>query len=86
MHNVLKGRYAPHFWAGVVFAALVLPFAFAVYHALVTTETGAFMPVATIVYSVIGLIGGFFLRYVIVAGGTFMPIDVMGTPVPGQTK
>lgn len=86
MHNVLKGRYAPHFWVGVVFAALVLPFAFAVYHALLTGETGAFTLVTTIVYSVIGLIGGFSLRYVIVAGGTFMPIDVMGTPVPDQTN
>ena len=80
VHIVTKGMLAGHFWGGVVVAGLMVPFAFAIY--------GAYMPtikpilILTALFSIIGLVGGFMLRYVVIAGGTRTPLNVEGVLIP----
>lgn len=80
VHMVTKGMLAKYFWGGVVVAGLVVPFAFAIYGAYMSTAIPIL--VLTVLSSIIGLVGGFMLRYTIVAGGASMPLTVNGTLVP----
>lgn len=80
VHMVTKGMLARHFWGGMVAPGLVVPFAFAIYGAYMSAvET---ILVLAALSSIIGLVGGFMLRYVVVAGGASMPLNVNGILVP----
>ena len=75
------GRLAGAFWGGVVAAALVIPFISEAIKAYAAIGPVA-MLVLAVVSSVIGLVGGFMLRYVVVYGGTWIPLNVQGALVP----
>jgi len=76
-----RGRLAAPFWGGVVAAALVVPFVFEVCKAYVFIANPAALLVLTVVSSIIGLVGGFMLRYVVIYGGTRAPLSVEGVLV-----
>jgi len=83
-----RGRLAGAFWGGVVAAALVIPFILEALKAYATIGPVAILVLA-VVSSVIGLVGGFMLRYVIVYGGTRTLLNVQGTlvsPPPEEYK
>lgn len=78
VHMVTKGSLAAPFWGGVVAAGLVVPFAFEVYKTYLSTIDPVAVLALTAVASIIGLMGGFMLRYIVVAGGTSTPLNVEG--------
>ena len=67
--RILKGPVASSFWLGVVLCGLAIP--------LVTESTGQHGSVLAI-GSLLGLLGGLFLRFVILTGGIFSPITAAG--------
>jgi len=67
--QVLKGDAASMFWFGVVGCGLAIP--------LVIDATGLH-GAAAVLASVLGLIGGLCLRYVVLAGGAMYPIAAAG--------
>ncbi|MEW6366136.1 MAG: NrfD/PsrC family molybdoenzyme membrane anchor subunit [Acidobacteriota bacterium] len=71
---VLTGSVAPLFWAGVVVFGLFVPLAMEVLSAAALEGGGAVA--ATAVASVTGIIGGLFLRQVVLAGGIHAPLRV----------
>lgn len=79
---VLRGKLAAPFWGGVVAAGLVIPLVFEVYLAYLSPPSPATALVLTAVAGIIGLIGGFMLRYVVVVGGVSLPLNINGIPVP----
>ncbi len=83
-----RGRLAGAFWGGVVAAALVIPFILEALKAYATIGPVA-MLVLAVVSSVIGLVGGFMLRYVVVYGGTRTLLNIQGvlvSPPPDEYK
>jgi len=80
--TVVRGNLAVPFWGGVVAAALVVPFVFDVYITSLSTAGPAAVLVLTAVAGIIGLFGGFMLRYIVVAGGASISLNVNGIPVP----
>jgi formate-dependent nitrite reductase membrane component NrfD len=85
VHSVTRGNLAAHFWGGVVVAGLLIPFVFEIYKTYLLVSDPMAMFILVIVASVIGLIGGFMLRYVIIAGGISTPLNVKGVFVPRPT-
>jgi hypothetical protein len=75
------GRLAPAFWGGLVTVALVIPFILEAVKGYASISPAA-MPALAVTSSVIGLVGGFMLRHVIVYGGTRVPLNVRGVSVP----
>ncbi|MFC2171727.1 NrfD/PsrC family molybdoenzyme membrane anchor subunit [Acidobacteriota bacterium] len=76
---VLKGRLAAHFWLGVVVIGLFIPLlteAIALLAGL--GETAGAAIVIALIIAVPGLIGGLFLRYVVLAGGIRSPLKAAG--------
>ncbi|OHB74165.1 MAG: hypothetical protein A2Z34_03880 [Planctomycetes bacterium RBG_16_59_8] len=72
---MLKGAYAPLFWIGVVALGLIVPLTSAV------AEGASFLAVPTIMVaatSLCGLLGGFFLRYAVLACGVRAPLRAGG--------
>ncbi len=69
---VLAGSVAPLFWAGVVVCGLLIPLLFEVLGVYAFSGSGA--AAATIVAAVSGLIGGWCLRRVVLAGGVQAPL------------
>jgi len=68
--HVLSGPAATMFWMGVVICGLLIPL---VIDALGIHGTGA------AIASILGLIGGLCLRYVVLAGGAMYPMSAAGT-------
>jgi len=79
---VTQGNLAPHFWVGVVLAGLVVPFAVEMYLISLLAPATTAMLVLTLAAGIIGLIGGFMLRYLVIAGGASRALNVKGIPVP----
>jgi polysulfide reductase chain C len=78
--SLISGKLSPHFWGGVVTGALILPFiieALKIYAIL----DGLPLMIFALVGGIVGLIGGFMLRYVIIYGGTRIMLNVKGTMV-----
>jgi formate-dependent nitrite reductase membrane component NrfD len=85
--QVLKGEVSGMFWVGVVLCGLALPLLIDVFG-----HHGALAALA----SILGLIGGLCLRYVVLAGGAMYPITAAGftfrpvmrpkDPMPGIGK
>ena len=69
------------FWAGVVAAGLALPFALEVYLGCLAAAGPALTLALRALVVVTGLGGGFVLRYVVIAGGTGVPLSVNGVAV-----
>jgi len=83
-----RGRLAGAFWGGVVAAALVIPFILEALKAYATIGPVAILVLA-VVSSVIGLVGGFMLRYVVISGGTRTLLNIQGvlvSPPPEEYK
>lgn len=66
---VLRGAVAPLFWLGVVIVGLIVPLVLVILD--VTILGGTVAPIAA---SICALIGGLFLREVILAGGVHAPL------------
>lgn len=75
--TVTKGKLAGAFWGGVVIAALILPF---IVEALkyFAPMSQASLLVLALAGGIIGLAGGYMLRYVVVYGGTRVLLNVQG--------
>jgi len=80
-----RGKMAPAFWVGVVTVALVIPFILEAVKGYASIGPAAMLGL-TVASSVIGLAGGFMLRYVIVYGGTRVPLNVRGVAVPAPPE
>jgi formate-dependent nitrite reductase membrane component NrfD len=78
---VTRGHLAVTFWNGVVVAGLLIPLAFAIYYIYLPIANPVSVLVLAIVVSIIGLIGGFILKYIVVAGGTRTLLNVKGVLV-----
>jgi len=79
---VIRGSLAVPFWGGVVAVGLVVPFAFEVYKTYLSTIDPLALLTLTAVASILGLVGGFLLRYIVIAGGTRTPLNVEGVLIP----
>jgi formate-dependent nitrite reductase membrane component NrfD len=84
---LLTGSLAPVFWIGLVAAGLALPFTFDVMHTTLHQTTGAGKAAAiALAASIPGLLGGLFLRYIVVAGGMRVPLKAVGMMVSTSAK
>ena len=79
---VTRRSLAAGFWGGVVVAGLVIPFAFAIYSTYLSTVDPVAVLTVIAVASIIGLVGGFMLKYIVVAGGTRTHLNVEGVLIP----
>ncbi|MFC1910645.1 NrfD/PsrC family molybdoenzyme membrane anchor subunit [Chloroflexota bacterium] len=77
---LMKGKLARPFWAGVVVAGIIIPLIIEALKDFVIGGSFTLL-VLTLFGGIIGLIGGFMLRYVIVYGGTRTKLNVNGTLV-----
>ncbi len=78
--RVMRGELARGFWGGVVVAALILPLAIEALKTFILSRPASLLVLA-LLGGVIGLIGGYMLRHVVVYGGTRIPLNVQGHPV-----
>jgi len=74
---VTRGKLAGAFWVGVAGAALILPFIIEVVKAFFLLSLGSLLALA-VVGGIIGLIGGYMLRHVVVYGGKRVSLNVQG--------
>ena len=75
-----RGKLARAFWGGVVFAALIVPFVIEALKAFIPPGPALLLALA-LPGGIIGLIGGYMLRHVVVYGGTRIPLNVQGQRV-----
>jgi len=78
---LMTGSLAPYFWGGVVLIGLIIPF----FAEFIQYRTGSFFPMVLLGYS-LGILGGLFLRHVIVAAGIKAPLNVAGILVQTPSK
>jgi formate-dependent nitrite reductase membrane component NrfD len=78
--TLTHGKLAKAFWGGVVFAALIVPFVMEALKAFVRPSPTPLLVLA-LLGGIIGLIGGYMLRHVVVYGGTRIPLNVQGQVV-----
>jgi formate-dependent nitrite reductase membrane component NrfD len=69
---VLTGTVAPLFWFGVAIVGLLIPLVFELLGAFALEGAGA--GAAALVASICGLLGGLFLRQVVLSGGILAPL------------
>jgi polysulfide reductase chain C len=67
--RILKGPMATSFWLGVVVCGLLIP---------LILELSGGHGAGLIIGTLLGLLGGLFLRFTILAGGIFSPINAAG--------
>jgi len=75
-----EGKLAGAFWGGVIVAAVILPLVFEGLMAFALLAPVVLLVLA-LIGGIIGLIGGFTLRSVVVRGGTRLPLNVQGVLV-----
>jgi formate-dependent nitrite reductase membrane component NrfD len=80
VRTLTRGKLAGVFWGGVVVAALIVPCIIEALKSFVMTGPASLL-VLTLIGGIIGLIGGYMLRHVIVYGGTRIPLNVQGQSV-----
>jgi len=73
---VLKGALAPLFWFGVALVGVIAPLV------LSALAIAAFSPTLAAAGALCGLLGGFFLRQVVLAGGIHAPLRAGSFEVP----
>jgi protein NrfD len=78
--TLTRGKLARTFWGGVVFAALVVPFVIEALKAFIPLSPAPLLALA-LLGGIIGLLGGYMLRHVVVYGGTRVPLNVQGQGV-----
>jgi formate-dependent nitrite reductase membrane component NrfD len=84
---LLAGDFALLFWAGFVASGLAVPLIFELTHWSLGGGAGLGTQVGlTVAASVSGLFGGLILRYLIIAGGVRVPIQVAGMMVTTSGK
>lgn len=69
------GALAPRFWGGVVLAGIAIPF---ILQVIEVTSPALGAPVWAMASSGLGLLGGLFLRHVVIAGGVKSPLNAAG--------
>lgn len=79
---ITGGSLAGVFWSGVVVAGMVVPFVFGIYGIYLNISDPVTMLISTLVVNLLGLAGGFMLRYIVINGGTNRPLNVNGVLVP----
>lgn len=85
IRKILRGDLAVTFWIGFVLLGLALPFAVGVVQQVSSSSSATASLLQALSAAVPGLVGGYFLRYVIVAGGIRIPMNVEGimvSPLP----
>jgi formate-dependent nitrite reductase membrane component NrfD len=80
LKTVTGGKFAGFFWGGVVVAAVILPLIFEGLKAFVSLTPSPLLVLA-LIGGIIGLVGGFMLRNVIVRGGARSLLNVQGVLV-----
>jgi formate-dependent nitrite reductase membrane component NrfD len=78
--TLTRGKLAKAFWGGAVFAALIVPFVMEALKAFIPPSPAPLM-ILSLLGGIIGLIGGYMLRHVVVYGGTRVPLNVQGQSV-----
>lgn len=81
IRKILRGDLAVAFWVGFVFLGLVLPFVAGVIQGASSPSTWPTSFLQVLSAAVPGLVGGYFLRHVIVAAGIRIPMNVEGVMV-----
>jgi polysulfide reductase chain C len=82
IHKIIRGDLAVPFWMGFVLLGLVIPFALAIFE-----QTTSFESLwLALLKAVPGLIGGYLLRSLILAGGVQVPLNVQGITVSPVTN
>lgn len=76
VYLLLRGRLAVMFWGGFLIAGLALP---ALIEYAATTQSAGSETAATLVAGVLLLVGGFLLRFLILAAGVRPPLMVRAT-------
>jgi formate-dependent nitrite reductase membrane component NrfD len=76
--TLTRGKLARAFWGGVVFAGLIVPFVIEALKGFIPPSSA---PLLALLGGIIGLIGGYMLRHVVVYGGTRIPLNVQGQSV-----
>jgi formate-dependent nitrite reductase membrane component NrfD len=71
---LIKGDLSAAFWGGVVLIGLVIPFLAEAFW------TGRGLPI--LFGSLCGLVGGIYVRYVVVAGAVKAPLNAEGVLIP----
>jgi formate-dependent nitrite reductase membrane component NrfD len=78
--TLTRGKLAKAFWGGVVFAALIVPFVIEALKSFIPLSTAPLLVLA-LLGGIVGLLGGYMLRHVVVYGGTRIPLNVQGQRV-----
>ncbi len=78
---ILRGRLSPLFW-GVIIVGLVLSLSFDFYVTIISSYDSSYLTILSIAANTLGLLSGFMLRYVIIAGGAVAPLNIRGIYVP----
>ncbi len=77
VRTILRGKLAGTFWGGVIIAGLALPLAVEAMKVFIPYSAPS-LRALVFVGGIIGLIGGYMLRHVVVYGGTRIALNVQG--------
>ena len=80
-HKMIRGNLAVFFWVGFVLIGLVLPFAGSVIVKVSSLGNTESLFVLTTLTAILGLLGGYLLRYLVVVSGVKAPLTVGGVIV-----
>jgi formate-dependent nitrite reductase membrane component NrfD len=81
VRKLVRGDLALRFWVGFVLLGLALPFAVGLAGRAMSPVTSSGNVFLSLFMAVPGLVGGYLLRYLIVAGGIRIPLNVEGVMV-----
>lgn len=81
VRKIVRGDLAVIFWIGFILLGLVLPFAVGVVEQVSAPLNAKISFLQALLVAVPGLVGGYFLRYLVVAGGIRIPLNVEGVMV-----
>ena len=82
IHKIIRGGLAFQFWMGFVLLGLIVPFALAIFEQATSFDSLWLAVLKTVP----GLIGGYLLRSLILAGGVQVPLNVQGITVSPTTN
>ncbi len=86
IHKIIRGDLAAPFWMGFVLLGLVIPFALAIFEQTTPSESLQTALWLAVLKAVPGLIGGYLLRFLILAGGVQVPLNVQGITISPMTN
>jgi formate-dependent nitrite reductase membrane component NrfD len=82
IHKIVKGNLATAFWIGFVFLGLLIPSGASLIESFFSFGGTRHSFALAALTGVPGLVGGYFLRHVIVEGGIKVPFGAQGIVVP----